>query len=42
MDGRNVLILYVEELDMLANSLQDILESSSNTSKYTKKESGFM
>ena len=31
MDGRNVLILYVEELDMLANGLQDILESLSNT-----------
>ena len=39
MDGRNVLILYVEELDMLANRLQDILESSSNTELNIQKKS---
>lgn len=39
MDGRNVLILYVEELDMLANGLQDILESSSNTELNIQKKS---
>ena len=39
MDGRNVLILYVEELDMLANSLQGILESSSNTELNIQKKS---
>ena len=39
MDGRNVLILYVEELDMLVKRLQDILESSSNTELNIQKKS---